>query len=79
MASEVVRVAAFTTVEMEDGDWDGPHREDDLLSYKSKNDTASLRVTLNGKVVFDRDYKKGKTIIIDEDVIHLPEGAGPEI
>jgi hypothetical protein len=79
MATEVVRVAAFTTVEFEDGDWDGPHRQDDLVSYKSKNNTASLRVTLNGKVVFDKDFPKGKTILIDDDVIHLPEGAGPEI
>jgi len=79
MATEVVRVAAFTTVEFEDGDWDGPHRQDDLVSYKSKNNAASLRVTLNGKVVFDKDFPKGKTILIDDDVIHLPEGAGPEI
>ena len=79
MATEVVRVASFTTVEFEDGDWDGPHRQDDLVSYKSKNNTASLRVTLNGKVVFDKDFPKGKTILIDDDVIHLPEGAGPEI
>ena len=77
--AEVVRVAAFTTVEFEPGDWDGPNRQDDLLSYKSKNDTASLKVTLNGTVVFDKDNPKGKTIIIDEDVIHLPEGAKGEI
>ena len=77
--AEVVRVAKFTTVEFEPGDWDGPHREDDLLTYKSKNATASLKVTLNGKVVFDKDYPKGKTITIAEDTIHLPEGEGPEI
>lgn len=77
--AEIVRVAAFTTVEMEDNDWDGPHAEDELLTYKSKTATASLKVTLNGTVVFDKDYPKGKKITIDGNVIHLPEGAGPEI
>ena len=77
--AEILRVTTFDTLEFEDGDWDGPRREDDLLSYKSKNAAASLKVTLNGATVFDKDYPKGKVITLDGNVIHLPEGAGPEI
>ena len=77
--AEILRVTTFTTVEFEDGDWDGPDRDDDMLTYKSKNNAASLKVTLNGVAVFDQDYPKGKKITIDGNVIHLPEGAGPEI
>ena len=50
MPSEVLRVATFSTVELDDGDWDGPHRQDDLMTYTSKHDAASLRVTLNGEI-----------------------------
>lgn len=77
--AEVVRIAAFTTVEFEPGDWDGPHRDDDVLTYKSRTNTASLKVVRDPTVVFDLDYPKGKTITICGNVIHLPEGAGPEI
>ena len=77
--AEILRVAVFTTVEFEDGDWDGPHAEDELLTYKSKTAAASLKVTLNGGTIFDKDYPRGKKITIDGNVIHLPEGAGPEI
>jgi hypothetical protein len=30
-------------------------------------------------VVFDQDYDGGKTVVIDGNVIHLPEGARKEI
>src|SRR6267378_465779 len=60
--AEVVRIAAFTTVEFEPGDWDGPHRDDDVLTYKSRTNTASLKVVRDPTVVFDLDYPKGKTI-----------------
>lgn len=72
--ADVIRVATFTSVEFEDGDWDGPHREDDLVTYKSKTPAASLKVILNGGIVFDKDYAKGKVITFDGNVIHLPEG-----
>ena len=77
--AEVVRVATFTSVEFEPNDWDGPHREDDLLTYKSKSALSSLRVMRESTVVFDRKYPKGKTITICANVIHLPEGDLPEV
>lgn len=77
--AEILRVTTFTTVEFEDGDWEGPDRDDDMVTYKSRNNAASLKVTLNGATVFDKDYPKDKKITIDGNVIHLPEGAGPEI
>jgi hypothetical protein len=73
--AEILRVTTFTNVQFEDGDWDGPHREDDLVTYKSKVASASLKVTLGGTTVFDKDYAKGKVITLDGNVIHLPEGA----
>lgn len=73
--AEILRITTFTNVQFEDSDWDGPHREDDLVTYKSKVASASLKVTLGGAVVFDKDYAKGKVITIDGNVIHLPEGA----
>jgi hypothetical protein len=79
MAGEVLRVTTFDTVEFEDNDWDGPHPVGELLTYKSKSPTSSLKVTRGGKTVFDKDYAKGKTITIDGNVIHLPEKPGPEI
>ena len=79
MASEVLRVSTFDTVEFDDGDWDGPHAQGELLTYKSKNNAASLRVTRGGGVVFDKDYGSGKTITIDGNVIHLPEGPKKEV
>jgi hypothetical protein len=79
MPTEVIRVATFSTVEFEDRDWDGPHIVGDVLQYKSLSPTSSLRVTLNGKAIFDKDYPKGKTITIDDDVIHLPAGPGREV
>jgi hypothetical protein len=73
--ADVLRITTFTSVEFEDGDWDGPHREDDLVTYKSKTAAASLKVILNGAIAFDQDYAKGKVITLDGNVIHLPEGA----
>jgi hypothetical protein len=73
--TEIPRILVFTTVEFEDGDWDGPHIQGDFASYTAKNNAASLRITLNGKPIFDKDFGKGKTFYIDDDVIHLPEGA----
>jgi|GEM_PF-2581993 len=72
---EVVRVAAFDIIKMEDKEWDGPKRDDDVLSYTAKINGCSLTVMKNGKVVFDSDYNKGAQIRIVEDVVHLPEGA----
>ena len=78
--AERPRVVEFDTVEFEDNDWDGPHPHGEFLTYTSKNESASIKVTKNGKVVLDGDYRsKGKTFLIDEDVIHLPDGLGPEI
>jgi hypothetical protein len=77
--TEIPRILVFTTVEFENGDWDGPRIQGDFASYTSKNDAASLRITLNGKPIFDKDYGKGKTFYVDDDVIHLPEGAKGEI
>ena len=77
MASEVefLRVTTFDTITMEDGEWDGPNRDDDVLTYKAKTDGVSLTIKKGGNVVFDGDYSKGKQIRIVEDVVHLPEGA----
>lgn len=77
MAGEVerVRVAAFDTITMEDREWDGPKRDDDVMTYTAKINGCSITVTKNGKVVFDSDYNKGAQIRIVEDVVHLPEGA----
>jgi hypothetical protein len=36
-------------------------------------------VTKGGKVVVDGDFAAKKTVMINEDVIHLPEGIGREI
>ncbi|MFL6209515.1 MAG: hypothetical protein ACJ74W_11730 [Pyrinomonadaceae bacterium] len=76
---EIPRIFVFTTVDFEDGDWDGPHRDDDILTYKSKNATASLKITHNGATVFDKDFPKNKTFTVVGDVIHIPEGALPEV
>ena len=37
MASEKVRVVAFDTVELDDGDWDGPHPQGEFLTYTSRH------------------------------------------
>ena len=77
--TEKLRVIAFDTVEFEDGDWDGPHPNGEFLTYTSKHAAASLRVTKGGKQVLDGDYGAKKTFLIDDDVIHVPEGLGKEI
>lgn len=79
MASEKVRVIHFDTVDLDDGDWDGPHPQGEFLSYTSKHAACSIRVTRAGKVVVGGDYGARKTVLIDDDVIHLPEGMGKEI
>ena len=59
--AERPRVVEFDTVEFEDNDWDGPHPHGEFLTYTSKNESASIKVTKNGKVVLDGDYRsKGK-------------------
>jgi hypothetical protein len=72
MKNERLRITTFDTVVFEDGDWDGPHAQGEFLIYKSKNNTASLKVTRGTTVVFDLDYDRDKTITIDGNVIHLP-------
>jgi hypothetical protein len=79
MADEKVRVVAFDTVDLDDGDWDGPTPHGEFLTYTSKHAAASIRVTKAGKVVLDGDYDARKTVLIDDDVIHLPEGIKKEI
>ena len=79
MADEKLRVVAFDTVELDDGDWNGPQPQGEFLRYTSKNSTASIKVTKSGKLVLDQDFGANKTVLIDDDVIHLPEGAGTEI
>ena len=78
-ADEKRRVIAFDTVDLDDGDWDGPTPKGEFLTYTSKHAAASIRVTKGGKVVVDGDYGAKKTVLIDDDVIHLPEGMGREI
>jgi hypothetical protein len=56
-----------------------PHAQGELLTYKSKHDLASIKVKPGSSVVFDLDYAGGKTITIDGNVIHLPEGAKKEV
>jgi predicted RNA-binding protein len=73
--TEFVRVAAFDTITMENGEWDGPKRDEDVMTYTAKTNGVSLTVLLGGKKVFDGDYNKGAQIRIVEDVVHLPEGA----
>jgi len=72
---EAPRVLVFTSITMEDHDWDGPNPKGELLTYTARTGSASLTVKLNNQVVFDHDFGQGKTIVIDDDVIHLPEGA----
>jgi hypothetical protein len=72
--TEKPRILAFTTVEFEDNDWDGPKLEGDFAAYTSKTAAASLRVTLNGKAIFDSDFPRGKTFYTSVNVIHLPQG-----
>ena len=79
MADEKLRVLAFDTVQLDDGDWDGPNPHGEFLTYTSKHAAASIKVTKNGKTVLDVDFGAKKTVMIDDDVIHLPEGAGKEI
>src|SRR5881275_246782 len=42
--------------------------------HADRYESSSLTVKLNNQVVFDHDFARGKTVVIDEDVIHLPEG-----
>jgi hypothetical protein len=79
MADEKLRVLAFDTVQLDDGDWDGPAPHGEFLTYTSKHAAASIKVTKNGKTVLDADFGAKKTVMIDDDVIHVPEGAGVEI
>ena len=75
---EFLRVTTFDTITMENGEWDGPKRDEDVMSYTAKTDGVSLTVKLGNTVVFDGDYNKGAQIRIVEDVVHLPEGASLE-
>ena len=75
---EVVRVATFDIITMEDGEWDGPKRDEDVMTYTAKTDGVSLTVKRGGTEVFDGDYNKGKQIRIAGNVVHLPEGAVPD-
>jgi hypothetical protein len=79
MASEKLRVTTFDTVALDDGDWDGPQHVGELLTYKSKHDLASIKVMRGATTVFDLDYGANKTVTIDGNVIHLPEGAKREV
>jgi hypothetical protein len=74
MADEVLRVTTFDTVALDDRDWDGPTPQGELLTYKSKTNSASIKVTRGSSVIFDKDFSVGKMITIDGNVIHLPEG-----
>lgn len=78
MDEEKLRVLTFSTLEFEDGDWDGPHRDEDVMSYKSKVGAASLKITRDGSTIFDADFPKSKTIYVVDDVVHLPEGASAQ-
>jgi hypothetical protein len=78
--AEKLRVMAFDTVQIEDGDWDGPQQNEDVMTYKSKNPTASIKVTRGGTTVLDGDFPKaGALIKIVGNTVHLSEGLGPEV
>jgi hypothetical protein len=50
------------------------------MTYKSKVATASIKITRGAATVLDGDFTKaGKEIKIVGNVIHLPEGLGPEV
>ena len=51
----------------------------ELLTYTSRHDLASIKVMCGPAVVFDLDYGAKKTVTIDGNVIHLPEGAKKEV
>jgi hypothetical protein len=42
VADEKMRVVAFDTVDLDDGDWDGPTAHGEFLSYTSKHAAASI-------------------------------------
>lgn len=71
---EFVRIANFDVITLEDGEWDGPKRDDDVMTYTAKQNGVSITVKRGGTVVFDSDYNKGAQIRIVENVVHLPEG-----
>jgi len=75
MADEILRVTTFDTVQLDDGDWEGPKRDDDVMVYKSKHAAASIKITRGSSTVFDKDFPGNKEIRIVGNVIHLPEGA----
>jgi hypothetical protein len=78
--AEKLRIIAFDTVQIEDGDWDGPHQNEDVMTYKSNKPTASIKITRGADTVLDADFKDaGAQIRIVGNVIHLPEGLGPEV
>ena len=78
--AEKLRVIAFDTVQIEDNDWDGPQQNEDVMTYKSKTATASIKITRGAATVLDGDFRTaGKEIKIVGNVIHLPEGLGPEV
>jgi hypothetical protein len=78
--AEKLRIIAFDTVQIEDNDWDGPQQNEDVMTYKSKTATASIKITRGGSTVLDGDFRKaGTQIKIVGNVIHLPEGLGPEV
>ncbi len=78
--AEKLRVIVFDTVQIEDNDWDGPQQNEDVMTYKSKNPTASIKITRGATTVLDGDFPKaGTQIKIVGNVIHLPEGLGPEV
>ena len=58
---------------------DGPQHVGELLTYTSRHDLASIKVMCGPAVVFDLDYGAKKTVTIDGNVIHLPEGAKKEV
>jgi len=50
------------------------------MTYKSKTATASIKITRGAATVLDGDFtKSGAQIRIVGNVIHLPEGLGPEV
>jgi hypothetical protein len=78
--AEKLRIIAFDTVQIEDNDWDGPQQNEDVMTYKSKTATASIKITRGTATVLDGDFRKaGTQIKIVGNVIHLPEGLGSEI
>ena len=54
--AEILRIVAFDTVQIEDGGWDGPHQNEDVMTCKFQNPIASIKLTRGAGTVFGRGF-----------------------